>query len=317
MGMNTRSLVDPELLLLIDSALPPFFSAETLGPVREALEARFDALPEPELQIEKQRTVSTTTHPSVELLVVHPSDPGAAMPAILFIHGGGMIVGSARAFRSNAAALAEKHCAVVVSVDYRLAPETQFPGPQEDCYAALAWMVANAADMGIDPDRIAVMGESAGAGLAAALAQMVRDRGEYRLCGQVLVTPMLDHRTGGADSLYDNPVTGEFMWTRENNLFGWNSLRGEYRADDARAGWFSPSLAENLADLAPAIITIGGLDLFLDESFAYAGRLAAARVPVELHVYPGAIHGFTLMAGARVAQQAERDVDTAIGRFLR
>lgn len=314
--MTTRELVDPELLPLVDALPPVALSAELLAPMREALNARFDTLPEPVLPIEWHAAPGRDGARPVDLLLVRPAVDDRARPAILFLHGGGMVVGSAHGFRRNAAALAHEHGAVVVSVDYRLAPETPFPGPQEDCYAALAWLTDNAASLGVDPRRIAVMGESAGAGLAAALALMARDRGEYRLCGQVLVTPMLDCRTGGPDSLHDNPATGEFIWTRESNAFGWTALRGEYRANDHRAGWFSPALAADLTGLAPTIIVIGSLDLFLDESLAYIARLSAAHVPTELHVYPGAVHGFTLMTASRVALRASRDVAAAIDAML-
>lgn len=310
--MTTRELVDPELLPLIDAFPPVALSAELLAPMREALNVRFDMLAEPELALEWHAAAGRDGAKPVDLLLVRPTANGKLRPAILFLHGGGMVVGSAHGFRHNAAALAQEHGAVVVSVDYRLAPETPFPGPQEDCYAALAWLADNATSLDVDPSRIAVMGESAGAGLAAALAVMARDRGEYRLCGQILVTPMLDCRTGGPESLYDNPTTGEFIWTRESNAFGWTALRGEYRADDHRAGWFSPALAADLTGVAPAMIVIGSLDLFLDESLAYTARLSAARVPTELHVYPGAVHGFTLIAASRVARRASRDVAAAI-----
>jgi triacylglycerol lipase len=205
---------------------------------------------------------------------------------------------------------------VVVSVDYRLAPETPFPGPQEDCYAGLDWLVAHCAELGVDPKRILVMGESAGGGLAAALAHMVRDRGEHSLIGQILTYPMLDHRTGGADCPWRNPMTGEFIWTAGKNQFGWESLRGDYAVDDARAGWFSPSRASNLAGLPPAYISVGALDLFLDEDLDYARRLTAAGVPVEAHVYPGAIHAFDMMAEATVAKQAQSDLMAALRRFI-
>jgi acetyl esterase len=212
--------------------------------------------------------------------------------------------------------IALAHDAVIVSVDYRLAPETPFPGPQEDCYAGLDWLIANAGSFGVDPDRIIVMGESAGGGLAAALAHMVRDRGEHRLAGQILVYPMLDHRTGGDQDPYKNPMTGEFVWTPTRNQFGWESLRGDYAVDDNRKGWFSPSRADELAGLPPAYIMVGSLDLFLDENLDYARRLAAAGVPAELHLYPGAIHGFNMAADARISKQSARDLMDALAQML-
>jgi triacylglycerol lipase len=177
-------------------------------------------------------------------------------------------------------------------------------------------MFANAAALGIDPARVAVMGESAGGGLAAALALMARDRGTYPLCGQILTYPMIDHRTGGPDDPYGNPVTGEFVWTREKNQFGWSCLRGGYAADDGRAGWFSPSLATDLAGLAPAWIGTGSLDLFFDENLDYARRLCAAGVPVELKSHAGAFHGFNMFTGTTVAKAFARDLNAGIARLL-
>jgi acetyl esterase len=227
-----------------------------------------------------------------------------------------MVIGSAEMSRASMPPVALTHDVVVVSVEYRLAPETAFPGPQEDCYSGFLWLVEHAGALGVDPNRITVMGESAGGGLAAALTQMVRDRGGQRLAGQVLIYPMLDHRTGGADCQWRNPSTGEFIWKPRNNQFGWESLRGPYLPNDARKGWFSPALAESLADLPPAYIAVGALDLFLDEDLDYARRLSAAGVPVEVHVYPGAIHGYDMMSEAAVSKQAYGNLSAALAKML-
>jgi triacylglycerol lipase len=204
----------------------------------------------------------------------------------------------------------------VLSVEYRLAPETPFPGPQQDCLDGLAWMAANAAELGIDPGRIAVIGESAGGGLAAATALMARDTGGPKLAAQVLVYPMLDHRTGSKHCRWNNRATGEFVWTRSANRFGWDALRGDYAADDARKGWFSPALADDLAGLPPTLMLTGSLDLFFDEDLDYARRLVDAGVPVELHSYAGAIHAFNVVAEAQVSQAFTRDLVGGIARLL-
>jgi acetyl esterase/lipase len=227
-----------------------------------------------------------------------------------------MVIGSARQMVHGASSLAASLGVPVASVEYRLAPETAFPGPQEDCYAALLWLAANGTQLGIDPQRIGVTGESAGGGLAAAVAQMARDRGGPKLAAQILVYPMLDHRVGGKADPWRNRHTGEFVWTRGSNQFGWESLRGGYRADDARKGWFSPSLADDLAGLAPAWIGVGNLDLFFDEDLDYARRLVDAGVPVELHAYPGAFHGFNMMGESRVAKDFARDMLAGTARLL-
>jgi acetyl esterase/lipase len=204
----------------------------------------------------------------------------------------------------------------VASVEYRLAPEHPFPAPQDDCFAALEWLAANAADLGVDPQRIGIIGESAGGGLAAAVALMARDRGGPALAAQFLTYPMLDHRTGSDGCPYGNPTTGEFVWTRTRNVFGWEALRGDYQPNDARKGWFSPTLADDLAGLPATWIGTGSLDLFLDEDLDYARRMIAAKVPVELHSYPGAIHAFNAVAEAGIAKAFNRDLLGAIARLL-
>lgn len=204
---------------------------------------------------------------------------------------------------------------VVISVGYRLAPETPFPGPQEDCYAALAWLFNQAETLDIDPDRIVVSGDSAGGGLAAALALMVRDRGAYRLAGQVLTYPMLDHRTGGADDPHPDPRTGEFVWTRQRNRYAWAYLRGVDPIDEARIGWFSPACADDLTNLPPAWLGVGELDLFRGECAGYARRLTDAGVAVELVTYPGAIHGFNGVPEAQVSRRYCADLRAVFTRF--
>jgi acetyl esterase len=306
--LNTRHLVDPELLPLIDGQTIPM-DFGNLGQTRIDTDAMFDQLPPPDIE-----GVSHIAD-GVRVLVFTP--PGDQQrPAILHIHGGGMVIGSAHGFRRGPAAMAIAADAVVVSVDYRLAPETPFPGPQEDCYAALLWLFANAGALGVNPARIAVAGESAGAGLAAAVALMARDRGAPMPCAQILTYPMLDHRTGGPDCQWRNPVTGEFVWTRAHNRFGWDALQGNYALDDERVGWFSPARAIDLSGLPPTWIGVGSLDLFLDENFDYAHRLIASGVPTEFHCYAGAPHGFNILATTQVSQALTRDLIAATRRLL-
>ncbi|MEY2925819.1 MAG: hypothetical protein RL367_296 [Pseudomonadota bacterium] len=313
--MTTRPLVDPEILPVLEM-LPGFaFSTETLPTIRAGFGDR-DGQPEPAMKGVWHQAPGRDGAPEVQVLVLDPPSDNRARPAILHIHGGGMVIGSATMAESLFADLVLAHDFVVASVDYRLAPETPFPGPQEDCYAGLEWLIANAASLGVDPARVIVMGESAGGGLAAALTLMVRDRAGPALAGQILIYPMLDHRTGGPDCQWNNPQTGEFVWTRASNMFGWTSLQGDYDLGDDRLGWFAPACATDLSGLPQSFISVGTLDLFFDENLDYARRLSAAAVPVELHVYPGAFHGFNMMQTARVAQQAAADVQAAMQRML-
>jgi acetyl esterase len=311
---NTRHLVDPEVAPVID-AMPSFeFDSATLELVRAGAAGRFSDLPEPPIAPE----VRTIAGPA-GLLDIYWFDPApgtANRPALLHIHGGGMVLGSAKDMAHGPSGMAAALGIPVASVDYRLAPEAPFPGPQEDCLAGLAWLADSAAELGVDPARIAVIGESAGGGLAAAVAQMARDSGGPAVAAQVLIYPMLDHRTGGPGCRHNNRTTGEFIWTRASNQFGWECLRGDYAADDERKGWFSPSLADDLAGLPPTLLLTGSLDLFFDEDLDYARRLVDAGVPVELHSYPGAIHAFNMAAEAGVAKAFNRDMLGGIGRLL-
>ena len=227
-----------------------------------------------------------------------------------------MVIGSARSMQQAPSGMAAALGIPVASVEYRLAPDHPFPAPQNDCYAALQWLAAHADELGVDASRLGITGESAGGGLAAATALMARDLGGPALAAQFLTYPMLDHRTGSHECPYGNPTTGEFVWTRLHNQFGWEALRGDYAAVDERKGWFSPALAEDLAGLPPTWIGTGSLDLFLDEDLDYALRLVKAGVSVELHSYPGAIHAFNALTEAATAKAYTRDLLGAMARML-
>ena len=312
--MTTRHLVDPSLLPLLDLMPSRAFTTEALPQIRIESEARFAFLGEPALQPEV-KVIEGPGGP-LEIYWYDPSPGTASRPALLHVHGGGMIIGSARSMQHGPAGMAAALGMPVASVEYRLAPEHPFPAPQQDCLAALHWLAGNAKALGVDPDRIGITGESAGGGLAAATALIARDTDGPKLAGQFLTYPMLDHRTGGPDCPYRNPMTGEFVWTRPSNVFGWAALRGDYEASDARKGWFSPALADDLRGLPPTWIGTGSLDLFLDENLEYARRLTAVGVPVELHSYPGAVHAFNAVPDSHLAKSYSRDLLSAIVRML-
>lgn len=313
--MDTRHLVDPQVWPLVEM-LPAFeFTAETLPAVREASSGRFD-LPEPPIAPDI-RTVRRADGSEIELYLFDPAPGAKSRAALLHIHGGGMIIGSAREMQFGPSSMAAALGIPVVSVEYRLAPETPFPGPQEDCLAGLQWLADNATLLGVDAARLGVIGESAGGGLAAATALMARDANGPKLAAQVLIYPMLDHRTGSDACPWGNRHTGEFVWTRKSNQFGWEALRGGYQPTDARKGWFSPALADDLSGLPPTLLLTGSLDLFFDEDLDYARRLVDAGVPVELHSYPGAIHAFNVMPEAAISQAFNRDMMGGIARLLK
>ena len=203
---------------------------------------------------------------------------------------------------------------VWVSVDYRLAPETPHPGPIDDCYAALSWLHHNAAELGVESSRIGVSGESAGAGLAASLALLARDRGEFPLAFQHLIYPMIDDRTSFRPD--PHPYAGEFVWTNESNRYGWNALLSGAAGGSDVSAYAAAARAQDLKRLPPTFVAVGALDLFLEENLEYVRRLTRAGVPVELHVYPGAFHGFQRAEEAAVAVAAERDSRNALWRLL-
>lgn len=215
---------------------------------------------------------------------------GALRPAVLHMHGGGFIAGSAADSRRNIQEIAVTHDCVAVSVEYRLAPETTFPGPLEDSYAALSWLYTHAAELGVDRTRIAVKGESAGGWHAAALSILARDRGEFPICLQVLVYPTLDDRTGSSINL--PPYLGRYVWTPQATRFSWSTFLGMPVGSSVPPPYSVPARVNNLAGLPPAWIGVGSVDLFATEDMEYARRLLQAGVPTEFLLVPGAVHGF-------------------------
>ena len=311
--MNTRHLIDPDIAGLVDRLSLVDLTDDDLTRARvlNAVDPRlFDQSLVPTAGEVTRRDGSGSTR---YLLFDPPSRPHNS-PAMLHLHGGGMVFGSAEMSRIAMPSLALHHQMPIISVDYRLAPETRFPGQIEDAATILEWMVENHQKLDIDPASIFVMGESAGGGLAAGLAIMLRDTAGPALAGQILTYPMLDHRTGSDSDPYDHGNAGEFVWTRQNNIFGWRALAGDLAEDDPRISWFSPSLADDLSNLPPAFIAVGDLDLFAAENIAYVARLLAAGVPTEFHVYPSAIHGFDLLRKSALACRYRTDLDHAIER---
>lgn len=242
------------------------------------------------------------------VLVLTPPNRGAG--ALLYIHGGGMVVGSPQAEVRGSAALARQLGVLVASPDYRLAPEHPYPAALDDCMATLYWMRDNADELGIDPNRIAVTGSSAGGGLSAAVAQRAHDEG-IRLVAQALAYPMLDDRTVLRG---DHNGRGRFLWTPESNRFGWTAYLGRSPQESQAPQYAAPARRESLSGLAPAWIGVGDLDLFYDESVDYAKRLRADGVTCELVTVPGMYHGAD---GLAVKVPAMQDFRSSLTDHLR
>jgi acetyl esterase/lipase len=305
-------LVDPELLPILEQ-LPSFALNETtLAQVRSMpLDLAAEAVPD--VRCVERRVPGPPDAPDVRVLVYTPLNTPGPLPGLLHVHGGGYVMGNPEMSDARNRVLARQIGCVIVSVDYRLAPETPFPGGIEDCYAALKWLDLHATELNVDTNRLAVTGESAGGGLAASLALLARDRDEIPLCFQQLIFPMIDDRTGSVGE--PHPYAGEFVFSAASNRFGWSALLGVAPGStNGISPYAAAARAENLAGLAPAFIAVGALDLFIEENMEYARRLMRAGVPTELHVYPGAFHGYLLAPQARITQNADRDAEHALRR---
>lgn len=249
--------------------------------------------------------------PEVKLRVHRPAGATGPLPCLFWMHGGGMIIGNSEQDDLRFDHWCARHQIVAVSVEYRLAPETPYPGAIEDCFAGLCWVSDHAERLGVDPARIGIGGASAGAGLAASLALLARDRAlpNPGVFSQLLIYPMLDDRQVTESSRWDVPI-----WPPSSNRFGWDSYLGGL-SGDAVPAYAAAARATDVSGLPPALIVVGTLDGFIDEDVEYAMRLNRAQVPVELHVYPGAPHGFDgLLPGAAVSKQASKDIHDWITR---
>lgn len=233
-------------------------------------------------QVERTDHV-VSSDPLVSVRVHRPVGVTGALPCVYSVHGGGYVIGSNSMDDAPFDNWCQRHQIVGVSVEYRLAPETPYPGPLEDCYAGLKWTWDHADELGIHRDRIGIHGVSAGGGLAAGLALLARDRGEVPLQFQLLDCPMIDDRQTTPSSQLDELL----IWSRESNTFGWRSYLGDLYGTEDIPPYAAAARATDLSGLPPAYVSVGGADGFRDEDTVYAMRLAGAGVPTELHVYPG------------------------------
>lgn len=251
-----------------------------------------------------------------EVLVRHyrPAVQGDPLPGVLWLHSGGHVLGDMAQDDLLMEHFVDEVGCAAVSVEWRRSPENPFPAALHDAYAALAWMHDNAESLGMDRERIAVAGSSSGGGLAAGLVLLARDRGTYAVAFQLLVYPMLDDRNVTPSS---HLVTDPRLWNRGSNLIAWRAYAGAAVGTDSISAYAAPARATDLSGLPCTYIQVGTLDLFLDEDIDYAQRLLQAGVPTELHVFPGAVHGFDLFApDTAIARRFSRERDDALRRGL-
>lgn len=315
--MNFIDQVDPELRAALDFIPPDMLDLTDIPGTRVKLTEVFGAMPVPVIEgvtNEDYDAPGPAGDPDVLVRVYQPTERPATLPGLLWIHGGGYVLGSVDDDDARAALLAKNVNCVVASVDYRLAPEDPFPAPVEDCYAALKWFFHNAQSLGVDPNRIAIAGASAGGGLTAGLAILVRDRGEVPIIFQLPIYPMIDDRSVTPSS---HAITEPRVWNRQSNLLAWRAYLGKEPGGDDVSPYAAATRATDLTGLAPAFIPVGSLDLFLDENIEYAQRLLQAGVPTELHVYQGCYHSSELFTpDANSSRRIASDCEQALIRAL-
>lgn len=321
MNLDLTERLDPEIKGPIKEMLQriPPISFDDLPTARAAAKQMAAALKEQLPDITGVHTEDRTipgpeNSPDVTVRIYRPEQSTGGLPALLWIHGGGYMMGDIDQEEFSAKKLSLAGNCTVVSVEYRLAPEHPYPAPLEDCYAALKWLANHTSELNVDAKRIAIGGASAGGGLAAGLAILARDRAEIDVIFQLLVYPMInDYNVIPAS----DAVRDALFWTRESNLAGWRSYLGCEPGDDGITCYAAAYRAENLEGLPPAYIAVGDIDLFAEEDADYGRRLIAAGVPTELHIYPGGCHAFDMLVPeADISQRFTNDIHRALKRAL-
>ncbi|MBE3013707.1 alpha/beta hydrolase [Microbispora sp. NEAU-D428] len=309
-----RPGLDPELReLLADMPLMSQLTPEVLAQLRRLPSAPVDSLLAHRQVDRREVTVPAADGAPIPLSVFSPENATAA-PCVYWMHGGGMVMGDRFSQIDIPLEWLDRFGAVVVSVEYRLAPEATGTALVNDCYRGLLWIAEHSAELGIDPARIVVAGASAGGGLAAGVTLLARDRGTPPIAAQMLICPMLDHRNTSTSSRQFSGEPG--VWTREMNEFGWRSVLGDLTGDEVPP-YVSPALADDLSGLPVTYIDTGSAEVFRDEDADYANRIWAAGGQAELHVWAGGFHGFdALYPQARISATARRTRTDWLARVL-
>ncbi|HSQ40284.1 MAG TPA: alpha/beta hydrolase [Anaerolineales bacterium] len=251
---------------------------------------------------------------TIRLRTYKPGSIDAPTPALIWIHGGGYLIGKPEQDDGSCAQFVRELGITVISVDYRLSPQYPFPAALDDCYSTLQWATSQSEVSGIDPTRIAVGGASAGGGLAAALAQFAHDRKEIEPAFQLLVYPMLDDRTVLRTDIDDSQ---NITWDQKSNRFGWESYLGQTCGTENVPAYSVPARRTDLSGLPPAWVGVGSLDIVHDESVAYAHRLRECGVECDIDIVPGAFHGFDVFGPQiPVVQKFRRSQIAALRKHL-
>ena len=313
--MSGRPALDPELNELLAS-LPEFapLSAETLPLMRPYASAAVEPLLATRDVVRREEVIAALDGSALPVTVISPRPAGQAAPGVLWLHGGGMVMGDRFSQLDIPLEWLDALGAVVVSVDYRLAPEASGTTLVEDGFAALTWMAAHADEFGIDADRLVVAGTSAGGGVAAGVVLLARDRSARELgarelsvptiAAQVLICPMLDHRN---ETVSSHQFTAPGVWSRESNEFAWSAVRGDAVE---MSSYTSPAIAPDLSGLPQTYVDAGSAEVFRDECVDYASRIWAAGGTAELHVWSGGFHGFDALYPDAALSRAARATRT-------
>jgi acetyl esterase/lipase len=309
--IGARPPFDPELaaaLAVINGDLPAEVTAEMLPALREGVDAQ--RATDEELSrggafaVEERWVPGPEGGQEISLVIARPAAAKTPVGVLYNIHGGGMILGHNRSQElPELLDWAEDLELAVVSVDYRLAPEHPHPAPVEDCYTGLVWVVEHAAELGIDPERVVVVGGSAGGGLAASTVLLARDRSGPALAGQMLLCPMIDDRNNTPSA---HQMAGVGIWDQASNELGWTSLLGDAKGGPDVSPYAAAARATDLSGLPPAFLDVGSAETFRDEVVLYASRLWQAGGQAELHVWPGGFHGFDMLASHAALSQAAK-----------
>ena len=314
-NMDLDRRLDPEVAAAL--AELPILDLSDIPAARETMLERraavaADTEPSPTVIRQDHLVPGLNGAPDVRVRHYRPISQPGVLPCLYWIHGGGHVLGQMDQDDPVMDHIVDTVGCAAVSVEWRRAPENPFPAPLDDCYAGLAWTHKHAAELNVDPQRIAVGGASSGGGSAAGLVLLARDRGEFPVCFQLLIYPMLDDRNATPASM---ALTDARVWNRTSNLIGWRAYVGDAAGTDRVSPYAAPARAANLAGLPPAYLAVGDLDLFIDEDIEYAQRLQQAGVPTELHVYPGGSHAFESYApDSALARRFVRDRDEALRR---